>query len=165
MELLQTTMESITTFHVLIVKDPSFMQKSYKNAIQWEKLICASLSCSFQVISRYKVEGRESYQSVQVVEDDHSFLLVGLDKIAELQKSSQLATVDVANEYIYCLGECDSFITGIENLNLSCNCISRWNEFINILDSLPNLHMLRLNHNTIQPGLETPSRSSPIHVC
>ena len=111
------------------------------------------------------MEGRESYQSVQVVEDDRSFLLVGLDKIAELQKSSQLTTVDVANEHIYCLGESDSLITGIENLNLSCNCISKWSELINILDSLPNLHMLRLNHNKIQPGLETPAHLSPIHVC
>lgn len=113
------------------------------------------------LICRYKQEGKESYHPSEQI---GRFQMVGFDTIAELQKQGCIRTADLTNMYITDFGTCDSLLVNLENLDLSWNQIVDWVVFIKILDSLPHLRILLLNHNALHPDTHLPSHSSPIEV-
>lgn len=124
----------------------AFVKKSWF----WISLMC-----------RYKQEGKESYRSSEQV---GRFQLVGFDSIAELQKQECTRTADLSNMFISDFGVCDALLLNLENLDLSWNQIVDWTVFITILDSLPHLRILLLNHNALHPDSHLPSHVSPIEV-
>lgn len=87
-----------------------------------------------------------------------------MDAIAELQRSQCVLTADLTSQMICELGDCDSHLLLLENLNISSNQIHQWSQFVQIIDSLPRLRLLLMNDNPLQPGPERLTHSSPLEV-
>lgn len=75
-----------------------------------------------------------------------------------------IRTADLTNQMICELGDCDSQLLLLENLNISSNQIHQWSQLVRIIDSLPRLRLLLMNDNLLQPGPERLSYSSPLEV-
>ena len=159
------SLSDATGLHVYFSCDPlcgSFVQPAkLRKCYSIQEVFQTKWDCARKSNCRYKKEGKESYQASERMD---KYELVGMDAIAELQRSRCIRTADLTNQMICELGDCDSHLLLLENLNISSNQIHQWSQLVRIIDSLPRLRLLLMNDNLLQPGPERLSYSSPLEV-
>ncbi|XP_054281832.1 tubulin-specific chaperone E [Macrosteles quadrilineatus] len=94
----------------------------------------------------------EELQDLQRAMNAPNVEMVGFEKINQLQRCfSNLQVVCLSNQQVWCAGEgLDSMCPNVQEIDLSYNLFTSWDQVAEIVVNFPNLKFLRLNNNRLR---------------